>query len=656
MKPAFHKNFLFLLLITLITTSCNKFLDKQPLDQVPANQYLFAESDLAAYTARQYSRFPSHAGYNLGTFAIDNNSDNQAASGENGLFILGRSRVPQSGGAWEFSGIRDVNYFINNVRPRLEGGNLTGNESNNKHYLGEMYFFRAFVYFDKLRALGDFPIIKEWISEEYNAVRENSKRRPRNEVARFILQDLDSALFYLKDVAPASNRLTKNAAYLFKSRVSLFEGTWLKYHKGTARVPGGPGWPGSTKDYLSSFNINIDEEVSFFLQQAKEAAQTVSDKISLFDDYEKLFNSISLNNIPEAILWRQYNQNLTPAVNHFVVGYIQRNGGGNSGFTKSFVESILMDNGLPIYASGSGYLGDENGDVVFAGRDNRMDYNILKEGDTLSTSANFIEYIGPNNMGYFYRPPITQNAENRSTTGYSIKKGLTPDPSQGPTLPSITASLVFRVTEAYLNYIEADYELNGSLDANSSKYWKEIRKRSGVNTDYTITIQATDLTKENDLAKYSGTSTISPALYNIRRERRIELAAEGFRLDDLKRWRALDNMKNYIVKGFNLWDENYKKYTQPEHGLPVVTLRETGESNPNVSAKSDSKYLLPYRINPNNLAFDGYDFNPVKYLNPIAFDHFRLTTKEPGSVDYTSSTIYQNPGWKIETASLPEGE
>ena len=64
--------------------------------------------------------------------------------------------------------------------------------------------------------------------------------------------------------------------------------------------------------------------------------------------------------------------------------------------------------------------------------------------------------------------------------------------------------------------------------------------------------------------------------------------------------------------------------------------------------------MMPYRVLTNNIAFNGYNWNPNKYLNPIAFDHFRLTTAEEGSSDYTTSAIYQNPGWKIETNSLPE--
>ncbi|HLR00558.1 MAG TPA: RagB/SusD family nutrient uptake outer membrane protein, partial [Sphingobacterium sp.] len=180
--------------------------------------------------------------------------------------------------------------------------------------------------------------------------------------------------------------------------------------------------------------------------------------------------------------------------------------------------------------------------------------------------------------------------------------------------------------------------------------------RAKMNTDYQLTIANTNLSEENDLATHSAGNLIDPTLYNIRRERRVELAAEGFRFRDLKRWRALDLMQNYIVEGFNLWDENYTLYSDPENSLTVIDLKQNGSSNPNVSSQSDSKYLLPYRVNSSNIAFDGYNWNQNKYLNPIAFDHFRLTTEVEGSSDYSTSSIYQNPGWKIETNSLPEGD
>lgn len=405
-------------------------------------------------------------------------------------------------------------------------------------------------------------------------------------------------------------------------------------------------------------------EISYFLNEAKKAAQIVADNYPLYNDYPALFNSNSLSSMPEVLLWRAYDANLTPAVNHFVVGYLQRNGGGNSGYTRSMINTYLMQNGLPIYAAGTDYKGDRTYQDVAEGRDPRLTYNTLMPGDMLTEKAAMTEAI-IDGAGYYYRAPITEMAENRSTTGYSIKKGLNTDPSQGPTLPSTTACVIFRAAEAYLNYMEADYELNHSLDAKSKGYWEAIRRRAGMDTDYEKTNRNTDLTKEIDLARYSGNNLVDVTIYNIRRERRVELAAEGFRLRDLRRWCALDKMQNYQVEGFNLWAENYKRYATPDAGingqnfdkaLTVIDLKEAGTEGANVSAKSDGDYLLPYRVISSNIAYNGYNWNPNRYLFPIAFDHFRLTTEVEGSGDYTSSPIYQNPGWKIETNSLPEGE
>lgn len=652
------KNIFLIAALAGALCSCNDFLDREPLSSVPTTSYLLAESDLADYSANLYDQLPSHrpGQYGLEVFATDNNSDNQVATAPNSKFVKGESRVAQSAGDWDFGKIRNVNYFISKVRPNMEVGAIGGNVDNIKHYLGEMYFFRALIYFDKLKALGDFPILKQWITEEYDVVREASKRRPRNEVARFIIQDLDSAAYFMKEAAPVSNRLNKKCAYILKSRVALFEGTWEKYHAGTSRVPGGPGWPGANADYLKGFTIDLNAEIKYFLDEAVKSAQIIADACTLNSDYEALFNSQTLNGISEVLLWRKYDATLTPSVNHFVVGYIQRDGGGNSGYTRSMMDSYLMLNGLPIYASGSNYMGDDTFEHLAAGRDPRLAHNTLLPGELLSTKAAFNEYV-VKGQGIFYRPQIVLGqAENKCPTGYAIKKGLTPDAAQGPTLPSTTACVIFRAAEAYLNYIEAQYERDGNLDANSIKYWKSLRTRAGMSTDIDATIHATDLSKEIDLARYSGSSFISSTLYNIRRERRIELAAEAFRFADLKRWRALDMMKDYMVQGFNLWASNSKLYTDPEVSVAKVNLIAYPTENANVSSKEDGVYLCPYRYNVKNLAFNGYDWNPVKYLEPIAFDHFRLTTETPGSSDYTSSSIYQNPGWKIETNSLPEGD
>lgn len=83
-----------------------------------------------------------------------------------------------------------VELFHPIYREESETGSIKGNSTNIKHYIGEGYFLRAYQYFYRLRKLGDFPIIKEVLPDNKEALVEASKRQPRNEVARFILQDL----------------------------------------------------------------------------------------------------------------------------------------------------------------------------------------------------------------------------------------------------------------------------------------------------------------------------------------------------------------------------------------------------------------------------------------------------------------------------------
>ena len=632
MKNLFIHSFI----IVLILCSCNDFLDREPISSVTPEVYLSTEAELATYSAAKYSHFPAHSTWDIGTFLIDNNSDNQAGSAENNNFIPGEIRVPEYSGAWDFTQIRDCNYFISRANGKYSNGEISGVDANIRHYIGEMYFFRAYLYFQKLMSVGDFPIIKQVLTDNYDELTEANQRRPRNEVARFILSDLDSAFLLMSPTPPAANRLTKNVALLYKSRVALYEGTWLKYHAGTSRVPKGPGWPGANAGYLKDFSIDLNQEITFFLNEAKTAASAIADAIQL-GSYETMFNSDDLSSMNEVLLWKK--NDLSFQVYHYLQATLHQtspdalsNSGGNMGYTRSLVESFLMENGLPFYHAGSGYQGDETLENVVANRDNRLRISISIPGDPINPLLNFV------------KPGILLIAENRAVTGYVNRKGLDITNVYLSQAPCITASVIFRAAEAYLNYIEADYVLNQSLDAKSQNYWKALRQRAGVDEDFQKTINATDLSMENDLAVYSGDQMIDQTLYNIRRERRCEFIAEGMRKNDLYRWRSLDRMKDYIVEGFNLWDENYKLY-----GEELQPQGETGVTDPNVSAKSN-KYLCPYRIRENNRAFNGYTFMKAHYLDPIGYSNFRLSTPVKGD-DPSTSVIYQNPGWDIETGS-----
>ena len=137
---------------------------------------------------------------------------------------------------------------------------------------------------------------------------------------------------------------------------------------------------------------------------------------------------------------------------------------------------------------------------------------------------------------------------------------------------------------------------------------------------------------------------MSSLLFNIRRERRCELIAEGMRMYDLKRWRALDQVKNWQPQGVNLWESKLcDQYVDSKGNSQLVA---DGTDNSNVSSPSLGTYLHPYEIvnkTTNLLYGKGYNWCEAHYLSPIAVKHFRLTASNPN--DLSTSVMYQNPGW-----------
>ena len=398
----------YLFLLTggsFILTSCNDFLDREPLDSVTPDNFFFTENDLAAYAVKHYN-FTTHEGFNAGIWKNDNATDNQAATNYDKKWIPGQWKVPEaydnpaSNDPWHFAAIREANYFIETVVPRFEKGEIEGSEVNIKHYIGEMYFLRAKNYLSKLETFGDFPIIKNTLPDENEPLTQASKREPRHKVARFILEDLDQTIGLLtNNISGGKNRITKNAALLLKSRAALFEASWLTYHRGTALVPGGSGWPGKAEDIA---DFNIDTEIAFFLKEAKEAAKEVignaalmqntakdcmdetvktdEDKYKMSNPYFAQFSANSLEGYSEILLWRAYNL-LDYKIVHSAPFYIRV--GGHTGFTRQYVESFLCRDGKPIYTTDQ-YKGDKSLLDVRKNRDLRLQLFLMTPGETLS--------------------------------------------------------------------------------------------------------------------------------------------------------------------------------------------------------------------------------------------------------------------------------
>lgn len=654
-----------------IFTSCN-FLDREPLDQVSPDVYYKTADQLGGFTLNYYRTiFRNNSGWWAGAATFDDGTDNQAsAEGNAKMFLQDQWKVPASGGL-DVNNIRNVNKFINETLAKYEAKAITGGEAMVKHYIGEAYLIRAMLYFDKLKTYGDFPIFLE----EYNIdadLAALSKRMPRNEVARQILADLDKAIGYLQDNVSGNLRIGRNAALVLKSRVALYEGTFEKYHQGTGRVPGDANWPGKNKEWNKGKNFDQQKEVSFFLEQAMAAAKEVSDKVGLktenshkinppekgiyngWNRYYDMFASEDLSKFPEVLMWRQFNADIN--VTHLTSNKLRT--GSATGWTRGLVESFLMKNGLPIYATASGYQGDKSIDLAKTDRDERLQLFVFGESDVLAADQNSIDIENKDKaesekvsiVKLSLPIIITNNTETKDITGYRQRKFYNYDPKThlGQTFSDVSGQILVRVEEAMLNYMEASYVKNNQLDATAEGYWTALRQRAGITAPVSTTIGATDMAYESNINRasydwgaYSAGKPVDATLYSIRRERRSELAGEGYRMDDLIRWSAMDQVKNYHIEGVNFWDEMYKHPSFVDANGNSKIISDGGDKS-TMSAKELSKYLHPYQMNKKYNLYNGYTFYQAHYLSPFSVEEMLLCSPD-GTVENTY--LYQNIYW-----------
>ena len=643
--------------------SCNAFLDKEPLSAISPEQYYATEAQLQANVLYVYQNvLPMYGQWTYGIFGEDSGTDNQIGQTINNRYVNDLWKTGSSDGNWSFTPLYHINYFFQQALPKYQEKAITGTDANIRHYIGEMYFLRAWWYFDKLKLYGDFPIIEEPLPDEMEPLQEASRRSPQTDVVRFILGDLDQAISYMGSLNLGTTRINSDLAQLFKSRVALYEATWLQNFKGTAFVPGGTDWPGAKMYPSYSYPAgSIDQEIDWLLTQAMTAAKVVGDKYAsqltenkgyfqqstdqAANPYFEMYTSEDLSGYPEVLLWRQYGASIgTHNVNVAA-------GRGNyvSGLTRGYVQNFLMADGTPVYthgtyADGDGYyMGDKTLADVAENRDTRLSvflkvpgqHNVLYELDNATGShwTEIEEY-----------PLITSGDSERAySTGYALHKGGNLNRKYYANGGGYTSYPLVRAAEAMLNYMEASYLKNGSIDATADGYWRALRRRAKVDEDYQKTIDATDMAKEaeNDWGAYSAGQVLTDkTLYNIRRERRCEYLAEGLRYMDLRRWRAMDQLISTPahLEGMHLWNTPMESW--------YSDLKPYPEDGANVSSKEQSEYLRPFETLSSKNGFNGATWHMAHYLNPIGISHLLLAS--PTGKDADQSAIYQNPYWPIE--------
>ena len=483
----------------LLTTGCNDaFLERAP-QSLNDQTFWSTANDLKTYANGFYGLIPAGVS-NLD----DTNSDTQVPNSIN-TFLWGQYTVPTEGGTWSqsnWSTIRKLNYFMTHYQ------NAQGTEAEINTYVGEIRFFRALQYFDKIKTLGDVP----WLDKDLNVDSKElyGPKTARNEVAKKIIEDLDFAIRWLPEAGnEEANRLNKDIARHVKARVCLHEGTYYKYHT----------------------ELKYTNEADGLLQQAVEASNdlSISGKYEIYNtghpesDYHNLFTMDDKSNLKEAILYIDYIED--KRMHNMSHGTLE----ANAGFSKDFVDCILYDDGLP-----KGLTTQPTTDNTIAeemaGRDPRFSQLIKNDAyltDEEKEKANYDD----NYVDKFH------------LTGYHTIKGYIPDLPSGYYV-EFTDGIAYRYAETLLINAEAKAELKTLTQDDLDNTINKLRDRAGM----------PHLKKEVGFTDPNWPDygyTLSAILQEIRRERRVELAGEGFRFDDLCRWKAghlLDNVMTYVGK------------------------------------------------------------------------------------------------------------
>jgi hypothetical protein len=585
------KFFIALPLAVLILAGCKKdFLDRQPLSQISPDNGFNTEAELKLYVRSFYDNMlPNADNYDRGFSSLYNEDIDNIVKTSMGDQLTGSRVVPVSGGGWNWTNLRNINYFLSNYTKGKLDTTIT------YKYVAVAKFFRAYFYYNMVARFGDVPWYGKVI-ESNDSVSLTKKRDPRTLVMDSVLVDINFAVSHLgtdKNVA----EVTKWTALALKSTIGLFEGTFRKYH--------------------TEFNL---PDANRFLQEAANAADEVITKgpykiyTSTTDNaYRNLFASMTPI-ADEVILTRQYSTTLS--VFHNVNYYTITASYGKPGLEKKLVNSYLMKDGTrftdkPGYDTMQFYTETQN-------RDPRLSQTTRTPGYTrINSTIQVAPDFGATVTGYQLTKYVTGTVDDNFSKSYNPLH-------------------VIRYAEVLLNYAEAKAELGTLAQTDLDKSVKLLRDRVGMpNMNF---VQANATPDPYLAGQYTHVSTTNKGIIlEIRRERRIELVMEGFRWNDLMRWKEghllTEQFKGQYFPGPGAYD------LDRNGTIDVQIYTTTRPSGTSVLLKLGSDIDLEKGTSGGNIVVNkniAKKFNEDRdYLYPVPVQEMLL-----------NSNLTQNPGWQ----------
>jgi hypothetical protein len=397
--------------------------------------------------------------------------------------------------AYHYGGIRGCNNLLANI-DKVPGLS----DAIRTRIIAETRFIRAFHYFNLYTWYGDVPLITSEISFDESF---QVKRTPRSEVMAFVLSELDFCVAKLPTnvqySAEDKGRVTKGAAIALKARAYLYEGKWQETATACEQLMSGAnGTYGLLGNYASLFTV------------ASEYSK------------ESILELVYINGK------RTHNQQrffIPRTEGQLICGIAP---------SQELVDDYVMINGKGIHEAGSAY--DEA--KPYEDRDPRFYATIVYDGATWTrrdgstftvltapgTGSNSVDNADATPTGYYTAKYYDRTADGANNSGLNL--------------------MLIRYADVLLMYAEAKAELGQMTAEVWDKTIGALRKRAGF----------------TDVAAINFNAALSPAeLKNvIRRERRSELAMEGLRVFDIRRWKIAETVLNGTLHGFKVNGEYLK--------------------------------------------------------------------------------------------------
>ncbi|MGJ1205168.1 RagB/SusD family nutrient uptake outer membrane protein [Sphingobacterium lactis] len=522
--------------------SCNdSYLDIKPETTIQKGDFFKTESDMEMYVLNLYDFRAADF------YEADATTDNASTTGNKEIknMMLGNVTAANTTTGWDWDQLRKVNFLLENIA----GSNLS--EAKKKHYEGLGRYFRARFYAEKVQRFSDVPWVDKVISEKDEASL-FGPRNKREEVVAKIMEDFAFAAANV-ETAKVAGKVNRWVVLQEYSRFALYEGTYRKYHT-----------------YL-----NLEKTAQEFLTKAYQTSEEIMTKggFSIHNtgkpeaDYLSLYNSSSLENNPEVILGRMYATNIInrsdwPGMFGSYEYYPLRD----------MLQSYLMKDGS-VFTSKQGY--ETMGFVdEFKNRDPRLAQTYAAPGWELI-------YVSTYSQG----PGIYIQQMTKNFSGYHQIKGFLNYKEQDTRFDMDIP--LYRYAEVLLNFAEAKAELGMASQADLDRSVNLLRRRAGM-PDMPIT-PALDPKMARD---YSNVTAGNKSLIlEIRRERRVELAFEGFRFNDLMRWHAGKLLEK---KPQGIYFSGLGNHDMTGDGVPDVKLIDQSQSIPEVREKNSLGVPLRY--------------------------------------------------------------